>query len=99
MSAALVDGPFAWPSEEEQQLQQSGAGGLPAISTQHGGVAQAQVSGSGVQSSSIGSLSLAEMLMDRKQGVVSGRSSTVVPLLDRFQMCVGLEVATAVHPR
>ncbi|MEW5298732.1 MAG: hypothetical protein WDW36_001820 [Sanguina aurantia] len=102
MSAALVDGPFAWPSEAEQQQQllQRGAGGLPAPSTQHGGAAHARVAGSGAQPGGVGvSLGLAQMLMGSERGVGCGRSGTVVPLLDRFQMCVGLEVATAVHPR
>jgi hypothetical protein len=93
VSAYLLDGQFAWPSNDE--LLEASGGKLPSAASS--GTVLGQTAGSaqywaaaGVAGEQEGDSTLQQLL---------GRKARIVPLLYRFGLGMDLQVATSVHPR
>lgn len=93
VSAYLLDGQFAWPSNDE--LLEASGGKLPAAASS--GTVLGQTAGSvqhwataGVAGEHEGDSMLQQLL---------GQRARIVPLLYRFGLGMDVQVATAVHPR
>lgn len=94
VSAYLLDGHFAWPSNEE--LLEASGGQLPqaAASTAvmaAGGSAQHAAGSAAACSGPGGDVSILQELL--------GRRARIVSLLYRFGLGMDLQIATSVHPR
>lgn len=92
VSAYLLDGQFAWPSNDEL-LEASGQ--LPSAASSGAvlaasGAAQHPATAAGAAGEHEGDSALQQLL---------GRRARIVPLLYRFGLGMDLQVATSVHPR
>jgi hypothetical protein len=95
VSAYLLDGQFAWPSNEE--LLEASDGKLPMAASSGAALAAAGAHYP-VSSSTTGAGCREEADVSILQELLS-RKARIVPLLYRFGLGMDLQVATSVHPR
>lgn len=96
VSAYLLDGQFAWPSNEE--LLKASGGKLPMAASSGAALAAAGAAHYPVSSSTTGAGCREEADVSILQELLS-RKARIVPLLYRFGLGMDLQVATSVHPR
>lgn len=98
VSAYLLDGHFAWPSNDE--LLEASSGRLPAAASSGAVLAAPAAAGAAAgHQASAAARAAAEQAGDSVLQQLLGRRARIVPLLYRFGLGMDLQVATSVHPR
>jgi hypothetical protein len=103
VSAYLLDGPFAWPSNEE--LEEAAAAGVLARPAEASAAAVSAAEAAAAAGASAEDQCEIVAQQQVQQAAVSvlqqllARKARVVPLLDRFGVGMDVQVATSVHPR